>query len=96
MTGNITVQVDFYASIQQVFGLATTRVAVPAPGTVGDILEKITDTASRRERIFDPSGRINRDLTVLKNGRNINFIGGPAAEVRTGDIVAIFPPTFGG
>ncbi|MFH1134845.1 MAG: MoaD family protein [Pseudomonadota bacterium] len=93
----ITVQVDFYAGVQAVFGTASTRATLAGSSrTVGAALEAIAATRERRETIFDPAGGLRRDLTVFKNGRNIKFIGGLEAELNEGDVLALFPPTFGG
>lgn len=96
MSGDITVQVDFYAALQKVFGDQPYRMTLSASGTVGTLLEKMADTSERRGRLFDPSGGLRQDITVLKNGRNINFIGGLGAGLGPGDVVAVFPPTYGG
>ena len=93
---SITVQVDFYATIQEVFGEQSTRVTLSDSMTVGAVLEAVSTTGPRRDSIFASSGVLHRDLIVLRNGRNIAFIGGLGAELSEGDVLAVFPPTFGG
>ena len=96
MTGTVTVQVDFYAGMQQAFGGSSIRLTFDGRVTVSAVLEKIADSPQRREKIFDPAGAVRRELTLLKNGRNVNFIGGTAAEIESGDVLAVFPPVLGG
>ncbi|MEW5722748.1 MAG: ubiquitin-like small modifier protein 1 [Thermodesulfobacteriota bacterium] len=96
MAAGVSVQVDFYGAVQQVFGDKSTRVSVgPAP-TVRAVLERLCTTAERRGKIFDPSGGLRPEVTVMKNGRNVLFLNGLETEVSEGDVVALFPPTFGG
>ncbi len=96
MSANISVQVDFYAAIQDVFGQKSTRVTLAEHPTVGGVLEAICTTPERREKVFDSSGQLRRDLTIMRNGRNINFLNGLETVLSQGDVIAVFPPTFGG
>jgi molybdopterin converting factor small subunit len=93
---NITVQVDFYGGLQEVFGAQSTRVVLSGSRSVGAVLEALATTGTRRDIIFASPGVLQRDLTVLKNGRNIVFIGGLGVELSEEDVLAVFPPTFGG
>ena len=93
---SITVQVDFYAGLQGVFGEKSIRVTLAESRTVGALLEVLSSTGPRRDSLFSAPGVLQRDLTLLKNGRNIAFIGGLNAELSDNDVLALFPPTFGG
>jgi len=35
-------------------------------------------------------------VSILQNGRNIQFVDGLESELADGDVVAIFPPVAGG
>ncbi|PKP60882.1 hypothetical protein CVT91_04305 [Candidatus Atribacteria bacterium HGW-Atribacteria-1] len=42
------------------------------------------------------SGNIKTSILILKNVRNIRFLGGLLAKLEDGDEVSIFPPLGGG
>ena len=96
MTGEITIQVDFYASLKKAFGESSAKVSGRAPLRVGAVLAEIGSKPGRRNYLFDESGAPRPDLAILKNGRNINLIGGLDVELEQGDILAIFPRIAGG
>lgn len=96
MATTVHVQVDFYVTIQKVFGTKTARVALDAPATVAHLLAAICETPAQRDKILDSQGGVRRGVTVLCNGRNIAFLGGLDAVLRSGDVVAVFPPMTGG
>jgi molybdopterin synthase sulfur carrier subunit len=96
METKIIVQVDFYATIKSAFGTQSMRIDLSPPATVGQLLESICQSCQRSEVILDGSGQLRKDITVLRNGRNIQFLNGPQTEMRNGDKIAIFPPVAGG
>ena len=96
MPSGVSVQVEFHANLKKAFGEKSTRVSLGGPPTVGALLDAVSTTRERREMIFDESGGLRRDLTVLRNGRSIAFLSGADTELSDGDVVALFPPTFGG
>lgn len=92
----MVVQVEFYATIKNVFGTQLMHVDLSPAATVIQLLESICQTSQRRKVILESSGQIRKDITVLKNGRNIHFLNGPQTEVQHGDKIAIFSPVAGG
>ena len=96
MASNVTVQVDFHATIQSVFGQKSIGMTLSGPLTVGNLLDVLCISRERRESIFDGSGRLRSSLAVLLNGRNIHFLGGLDTVLNDGDKIAIFPPVAGG
>jgi molybdopterin synthase sulfur carrier subunit len=93
---NISVQVDFHATIQKVFGVNSIRISSNSPLAVRSLLDQVCTSRERHEQIFDASNRLRSDVTILKNGRNIVFLDGLDTELNTGDRVAVFPPVVGG
>ncbi len=93
---SISVQVDLHSAIQKVFGEKSTRITLNSPLTVRNILDAICTSHERQERIFENSGRLRKDLTILRNGRNIVFLAGLDTVLDNGDKIAIFPPMAGG
>jgi molybdopterin synthase sulfur carrier subunit len=96
MVMNISVQVDFHATIQQIFGEKSVRVTLEAPPTVRNLLNILCPSQERYKKILDGSGNLRSDVKILRNGRNIVFLGGLDTELNNGDTIAIFPPVFGG
>ena len=96
MSTNISVQVEFYATIQKVFGEKSMRVTQSSPLTVRRLLDVVCTSHERHEKIFDDSGQLRSDLTILRNGRNIVFLEGLNTELKNGDKIALFPPVTGG
>ena len=93
---NISVQVDFHATIQKVFGEKSIRITSNSPLSVRNLLRQVCTSQERREQIFDASNRLRSDVTILKNGRNVVFLEGLDTELKTGDRIAVFPPVVGG
>ncbi len=93
---NISVQVDFHATIQKVFGEKSIRITSNSPLAVRNLLDQVCTSPERHEQIFDASNGLRRDVTILKNGRNVVFLDGLDTELNTGDRIAVFPPVVGG
>jgi sulfur-carrier protein len=96
MKNNIAIVVDFYTTLQGVFGTKSMRIDIGTPATVSQILDAICQTDRQRERIQDPSGQLRRDIKIFRNGRDIIFLNNLDTEVHNGDKIAIFPPVAGG
>ncbi|UCD82333.1 MAG: MoaD family protein [Desulfobacterales bacterium] len=93
---SITVQVDLHATIQEVFGEKTIRVALNSPQTVRHLLAELCTSRQRHAQIFTDSGELRNDVKILRNGRNIVFLDNLDTELNNGDIIAVFPPVVGG
>ncbi len=96
MSTNISIQVEFHATIQKVFGEKSTRITLNSPLTVRILLEFLCTSRARHGKIFDDSGRLRSDVKILRNGRNIVFLDDLNTELNDGDKIAIFPPVTGG
>ena len=96
MTTPISVQIDFHSTIQSVFGGKSTGITLNSPLTVRNLLNAVCTSRERHERIFEDSGQLRGDLTILRNGRNIVFLAGLDTILDNGDKIAIFPPVTGG
>jgi molybdopterin synthase sulfur carrier subunit len=93
---NISVQADFHAIIQQIFGEKSARVALSSPLTVRNLLKVLCTSPERHHAIFSDGGNLRSDVKILRNGRNIVFLNGLDTELNNGDTIAIFPPVVGG
>jgi molybdopterin synthase sulfur carrier subunit len=96
MTTPISVQVDFHSTIQKVFGRKSTGITLSSPLTMRNLLNALCTSREQRERIFEDTGQLRNDLTILRNGRNIVFLAGLDTVLDNRDKIAIFPPVTGG
>jgi len=90
------VKIEFYASMREVFQEKEREIELERASNIRELLEFLCNTYERRQRIFDQSGQIRSDVTILKNGRHIYFLDGIQTELKEGDTIAIFPPVYGG
>lgn len=96
MESQITVQVDFYATIQRIFGTRSMRFDLYPPATVRQLLAQLCTTDRRRKSIFQSPETIRKDVTIFRNGRNIVFLNNLDTQLHEEDKIAIFPPVAGG
>jgi len=95
MDEKISVQVEFSSAMKESVGQGTVRISLDPPADVRGALESLVAGKVRRDTLFEGQD-LRRDLQVFVNGRNIKFVGGLEAALKSGDVLAIFPPTFGG
>lgn len=90
------VTVFFFASVREVFQERKNEIELKKAPNIRGLLTLLCNTSERRRKIFDECGEVKSDITILKNGRNIDFLGGIATELFEGDSISIFPPVYGG
>ncbi len=72
-------------------------VDVAGGTTVSMVLERLCGQyPGLYEELFDSPGQLKPYVNVLKNGRNVFFIGDMGTVLEDGDVLAIFPPIAGG
>ena len=96
MNIRIAVRVDFYATLQRVFATRSMRFDLDPSATVGQLLAQLCKTDGERNSIFQSPETIRKDVRVLRNGRDINFLNGLGTQLHGEDKIAIFPPVAGG
>ncbi len=90
------ITVKTFASLREVMENEV-HMVVREGETLGQILSTLCEThAGLGEALFETPGILRQYVNILKNGRNIAFIGGTATTVEEGDVIAIFPPVAGG
>ena len=90
------VEARFYGSLQKVFQGKVRQVDLGKAPNVRGLFEVLCSSPERRQELFDGQGHIRSNLTILRNGRNIEFLSGLDTKLNDGDTVAIFLPVYGG
>ena len=88
--------VKFFANLREVFDAEEKEVRLEGRDNMLDLLNSLCDSDQRRQTLFEQHAELKPYLIVLKNGRNIEYLGGIETELSEGDVVAIFPPLAGG
>ena len=65
--------------------------------TILTLLDELTGRyTGLGEMMFDAKGTLRNFINILRNGRNIQFLGGLDTPLSDGDVIALFPPLAGG
>jgi len=95
-TGAEEITIRFFASFKDIFKQKEAGVRTDQASTVHEALDHVCTTRERRRGVFTDSGALQPEVLVLVNGRNIVFLEDLATPLRSGDVVAVFPPVKGG
>ncbi|QGP92762.1 ThiS family protein [Neomoorella glycerini] len=88
-------EVELLSFLQRAAG--ESRVEVEA-ATVDELLAALISRYGEtfRRELMTPGGKLKPGIAILVNGRNINFLQGPATPLSPRDKVTIIPPAAGG
>jgi molybdopterin synthase sulfur carrier subunit len=92
----ITVTVKSFATLREVMD-AQIRVDLPKGATIRSLLGELTGRYEGLSDLLFAAPGIPRDfVNILKNGRNVEFLGRLDTSLEDGDVIALFPPVAGG
>lgn len=90
-------QVRVYATLRDLLGEARLAVPTADKATVGDVLEALAQGhPALAEKLWDANRNPKGYVTVLLNGRSIEYLQGADTPVSDTDVLALFPPVGGG
>jgi molybdopterin synthase sulfur carrier subunit len=95
----INVKVKVFATFRDILGLKETDLQFPSNITVRSLVQALSDKYSQgklERQVFDESGKVQKYVKILVNGRDVDFLDGPSTQLKDGDILAMFPPVGGG
>ncbi|KCZ73352.1 MoaD family protein [Candidatus Methanoperedens nitroreducens] len=85
--------VKFFSTLRNITEVR--EAIIEQEGSVYDILNALlSNYGDLKEAIFDEKGDIY--INILLNGRNIEYLNGPATMVSQHDTLYLFPPIAGG
>lgn len=90
------VETRFHGGLQKVFQEKVKQVELSEARNIRGLFDVLCSSPERRRQLFDDHGHIRSDLTILRNGRNIELLSSLDTELSDGDTVAIFLPVYGG
>jgi sulfur-carrier protein len=89
--------IKVYATLRELVGQNRVNVPVVGTTTVGAVLETLVDGHPALEKkLWGADGKLTGFVTVMLNGRSIEYLQGLATPVTDSDSIALFPPVGGG
>ncbi len=90
-------QIRVYATLRELLGQARLQAPIAEMATVGDVLDALVAAHPALEgKLWDAQRNLTGYVTVLLNGRSIEYLKGLATPVDDADVLALFPPVGGG
>jgi molybdopterin synthase sulfur carrier subunit len=90
-------RIKVYATLRDLLGAGVLDVPLDGPTTVEVVLRRlVADCPAFGKKLWDNDGRPTGYVTILLNGRSVEYLSGMATAVTEGDTIALFPPVGGG
>lgn len=90
------VKVKIYIGIREAFREGKREIDVDRVSDIQELLDHLCNKYLRRQKIFEQSGQVRADVTILKNGRSIYFLDGLHTKLVAGDVITLLPAIVGG
>jgi len=86
-----------YATLRDRLGISKLDIPLDEPATVGDVLCRlVADYPPLADKLWDADGKWTGYVTVLLNGRSVEYLQGQSTLVQNEDLLSLFPPVGGG
>ncbi|MFX0071093.1 MAG: ubiquitin-like small modifier protein 1 [Candidatus Hermodarchaeota archaeon] len=92
----IKVTIKFFAYLRDYINDGIIEIDLVKGDTISHLMDYLCNTYKIRDKLFDNEKNLKSWVSILKNGREINFLEGLQTKLENGDEVAIFPPVAGG
>lgn len=91
------ISVKFFATIRQAAETSETIVEINN-GTVGQVINDLIVKYGGKfgDTILENDGRLKKNIKVLLNGRDIDYINGLDSAIKDKDTIYLFPAIAGG
>jgi sulfur-carrier protein len=90
-------RVRFYATLRDLVGVSATDLPVSDREDIRQVLDRLTAVYSPlHDKLWDAEGNWSGFVTVLLNGRSVEWMQGLNTLVAEDDTVSFFPPVGGG
>jgi molybdopterin synthase sulfur carrier subunit len=90
-------RVRFYATLRDLVGVSAADLPAPGGMDVRHALDRLTaDYPPLHDKLWDAEGAWTGFVTVLLNGRSVEYLQGLATPLADGDTLSLFPPVGGG
>lgn len=90
-------QVRVYATLRELLGQARLDVPLAGADKVGDVLDVLAKAHPvLAGKLWDENRNLKGYVTVLLNGRSIDYLQGVETPVTDADVISLFPPVGGG
>jgi len=86
-----------YATLRDLLGVSTIDLALPGPADIRYVLDRLVeDYPALAGKLWDAAGNWSGFVTVLRNGRSVEYLQGLETPVQDDDNISLFPPVGGG
>jgi sulfur-carrier protein len=68
-----------------------------APATVGQVMDRLVEAhPALAAKLWADDGHLTGYITILLNGRSVEYLQGMATPITDADTLSLFPPVGGG
>jgi sulfur-carrier protein len=90
-------RIKAYATLRDLLGVGVMEIPIAGPTDVENVLRRlVADCPPFGKKLWDNQGAPTGYVTILLNGRSVEYLAGMATPVTEGDTIALFPPVGGG
>jgi molybdopterin synthase sulfur carrier subunit len=90
-------RIKAYATLRDLLGVAVMDISLDRATEIEQVLRRlVADCPAFGKKLWDENGEPTGYVTILLNGRSIEYLSGMATPVKDDDTVALFPPVGGG